>query len=94
VLGHELNAIREDGTLLSENAFPWTLSLRTGKNARAIVGIADPAGAERRWFIVSASPDYREGEHSPHQVSVVFSDITDLITPGGRIQAGHPNVPD
>jgi PAS domain S-box-containing protein len=91
-LGHGLDAVREDGTPLPETAFPWARALRTGKESREIVGIANPADGEdeagHRWFIVSAMPDYRPGEHSPHQVLVTFSDITGMSLPGGKTRPG------
>jgi len=86
VLGTGLNAVREDGTAFPDDALPWTLALRTGKEVREIMGITSPADAKRRWVIADAVPNYRAGEHSPHQVSVAFSDIAGLIPPGGRLR--------
>ena len=61
VLGPGLDAVRADGTRFPDDAFPWVLAFRTGKEVREIMGVANPADAKRRWVIALATPNYPAG---------------------------------
>jgi PAS domain S-box-containing protein len=78
----ELEVVHRDGKPLPEEQYPWIRAFRVGKEVRDIIGIVSRSPPGRRWTIVYATPNYRTGEHAPHQVSVVMNDITDLPIAG------------
>ena len=73
-----LNVVHRDGSALPDEEYPWMRAFREGKEVHDIIGIPRLSGPGYWWAIVSATPDFRPGEHAPHQVSVMLNDITDL----------------
>ncbi|HUH78441.1 MAG TPA: PAS domain S-box protein [Methanoregula sp.] len=81
-----LDPVQRDGTKLRPESAPWIRAFREGAEIRDIVGIRHPGGSGVRWMIADATPNYRAGEHAPHQVSLVLNDITGLDITGDRLQ--------
>jgi PAS domain S-box-containing protein len=77
-LNPELKAVHRDGTAFVDEHYPWVRAFREGKEVRDILGLAGISGSGHRWAIAYATPDFRPGEHAPHQVSVMLNDITDI----------------
>ena len=82
-LGHtsesmEYPSLREDGSFLPESDHPSMVALRTGKELRDVVmGAYNPREKDYRWRNVRAMPLFRSGEDKPHQVYIIFDDITE-----------------
>ena len=71
-------AVREDGSILPGEEHPSMVSLRTGKPVFGfLMGVHSPSLQGRRWILVNACPQFRDGEANPHQVYATFEDITD-----------------
>ncbi|MDD1704322.1 MAG: PAS domain S-box protein [Methanoregula sp.] len=83
LLGPGITVLRENGTTASpDNGLPWMRAFTAGTEVREVIGITSPEDGKRHWMIVYATPNYRAGEHSPHQVSVAFNDLTDIKSDG------------
>ena len=89
-LSPEFSAVRRDGSALPDEQYPWMRAFREGKEIHDIIGLAGIPGEGHRWAIAYATPNYRPGEHAPHQVSVMLNDITDLNL---AESAGRPGKP-
>ena len=82
-LGHtsesmEHPSLRADGSLLPGCDHPSMVALRTGKELRDVVmGVYNPREKDYRWITVRAMPLFRPGEDKPHQVYIIFDDITE-----------------
>jgi PAS domain S-box-containing protein len=74
-----LQAVHQDGSRFLASEHPAMLALKTGKAVRGVVmGITPPGQNSRRWIVLDAVPQFREGESQPYQSFGTFSDITDL----------------
>ena len=71
-------SIREDGSFLPESDHPSMVALRSGKELRNVVmGVYNPREKDYRWITVRAMPLFRPEEDKPHQVYIIFDDITE-----------------
>ncbi len=68
--------LREDGTPLPNESFPFWVARYTGEPVRGEVMGIYPAEGPPRWVRVSAQPLYHEGTDEPYAVLTVFVDIT------------------
>ncbi|MGV8123215.1 MAG: PAS domain S-box protein [Candidatus Xenobiia bacterium LiM19] len=76
--GH-LQVYREDGTSIEPDDYPSRVALRTGKAVRdKVLRFFYPATDESLWMLISAEPEFREGEKKPCRVFTTFTDITGL----------------
>ncbi len=76
----EHHTMREDGSLFPGMEHPSMVALRTGQKIRDVVmGVYNPREKGYRWINVSAVPLFRPGEDRPHQVYMVFEDITAIV---------------
>ncbi|MCD6308141.1 MAG: PAS domain S-box protein, partial [Candidatus Latescibacteria bacterium] len=83
---HTLGIIDEDGAEIPRDSFPPLVALRTGREVRNIViGLCNPYDGRRRWLLVNAVPQYREGESEPCQVLSTLEDITEFKNMKSRI---------
>jgi len=78
----ELGPVHRDGTKLRPESAPWIRAFRDGTEIHDIMGIRNPTGTGMLWVIAYATPEFRAGEHAPHQVSLVLNDITGLDIAG------------
>ncbi|MDI1231227.1 MAG: EAL domain-containing protein [Methylobacter sp.] len=71
------NVIKEDGSDFPEEQQPSLLSLRTGKPVEGVVmGLFNTERQSYLWVAVHSVPEFRVGEHQPHQVLMTLTDIT------------------
>ncbi len=71
-------SIYENGTDFPGEEHPSMVALRTGKAVENVVmGVFNPKINEHKWILVSAIPEFREGETIPYRVYTTFSDITE-----------------
>lgn len=71
------NVIKEDGSDFPEGQQPSLLSLRTGKSVEGVVmGLFNTERQSYLWVAVHSVPEFRVGEHQPHQVLMTLTDIT------------------
>jgi PAS domain S-box-containing protein len=71
-------SINENGTDFPGEEHPSMVALRTGKAVENVVmGIFNPKINEHKWILVSAIPEFREGETTPYRAYTTFSDITE-----------------
>jgi PAS domain S-box-containing protein len=71
-------AVREDGSSFSPDEHPSMIALRTGiKVENEIIGLTAGEG-RRRWVLVNAIPQFRDGDTRPYQVYSTFTDISAL----------------
>jgi PAS domain S-box-containing protein len=71
------NGLREDGTPLPNEAFPfWRAYTERETVPDEVMGIYPP-DAPPRWIQVNAQPLFHEGEEDPYAVLVCFDDVTD-----------------
>ena len=83
-------ALREDGSPLPGNDHPSMVALRTGKPVTGVImGVHSPQFDETRWIMVTAIPEFRDGEASPFQVYTTFEDITDRTNTEKRMETGR-----
>jgi len=83
----ELGPVHRDGTKLRPESAPWIRAFREGTEIHDIIGIRNLSGSGMLWVIAYATPEFRAGEHAPHQVSLVLNDITGLDIAGDRGQS-------
>ncbi|MCE5282999.1 MAG: PAS domain S-box protein, partial [Deltaproteobacteria bacterium] len=82
-LGHasdsgEHPTLRADGSLLQACDHPSMVALRTGRESRdEVMGVYNPCKKDYRWITVRAVPLFQPGEDKPHQVYIIFDDITE-----------------
>ncbi|MDD5339130.1 MAG: PAS domain S-box protein [Dehalococcoidales bacterium] len=70
---------RENGTPFPDEEHPPMLALRTGKPViNVVIGVFVSTFNEYRWLLVSAVPEFKQGEKRPYRVYMTFSDITNL----------------
>lgn len=71
-------AIHEDGSDFPGDTHPSMVALRTGRPVESMtMGVFHPQKNEHRWILISATPQWREGESEPYQVYSTFTDITE-----------------
>ena len=71
-------ALAEDGSEIPGEAHPATVALRTGRAVEGVVvGIVAPHETAPRWVRIDAIPLFAPGEQAPHQVYVIFEDVTE-----------------
>jgi PAS domain S-box-containing protein len=71
-------SIREDGSNFPGEEHPAMVSLATGKECHAVMGIYNPKTDKYTWINVNSRPEFRAGEDKPWQVFTTFDDITPL----------------
>ncbi len=72
--------LSRDGSLLPASQLPSQRALQLRETvASTVIGVFDPLEHWRRWFSVTATPIFREGESAPYQVISTFGDVTDLV---------------
>lgn len=70
-------AIHPDGTEFPGTEHPAMIALKTGKPVTNVeMGVYHPEKQQYVWILVSAEPEFREGEKQPYQVFTTFTDIT------------------
>jgi two-component system CheB/CheR fusion protein len=81
-------AVREDGSDLPGEEHPAMVALQTGKPVWGyVMGVHSPSFSDTRWILVSATPQFEDGEERPSEVYTTFEDITErshLRKAGGR----------
>ncbi len=71
------NVIKEDGSVFPEDEQPSMQALRMGKPVENVVmGLFNAERQSYTWVTVHSVPEFRTGEHQPHQVLMTLSDIT------------------
>ncbi len=71
------NVIQEDGSVFPEEQQPSLLTLRTGKPVEGVVmGLFNAERQSYIWVAVHSVPEFRAGEHQPHQILMTLTDIT------------------
>ncbi len=81
----EAKTVYEDGREMSDAYHPVAKALRTGKTISDVVlGIYHHDEKNYRWVLVSATPQFREGESRPYQVYSNFTDITERKRASGE----------
>jgi len=71
--------IHEDGSPFPGEEHPAMVALRTGQVVRnAVMGIFRPEGG-LRWALVTAVPQFRDGETTPFQVYATIDDQTEYL---------------
>ena len=72
------NVIREDGSKVTNDDFPITESLRTGKSVQnQVLGVFNYKEKKYRWLNVSASAIFKGKTKKPFHVYVTLEDITE-----------------
>jgi len=80
LLDPEWQCIQEDGKTMPADSFPAVVALRTGKTVEQhILGIYNPQVLGIIWLNATAVPQFRTGDTKPHQVFLLFSDITERV---------------
>jgi two-component system cell cycle sensor histidine kinase/response regulator CckA len=71
-------SLNEDGSPAAGETHPASVALRTGQPVSAVVmGVWSPVRSGYVWLLVSAVPEFRQGEPGPAGVWVTFEDITE-----------------
>ncbi len=69
---------REDGSEFPLEQHPSMVALATGRPVENVVmGVQNLSQDATRWIRIDAIPLFRPGEQTPHQVYVIFDDITE-----------------
>lgn len=77
--------VREDGSPMSEEEFPYNQVIATGQKLKNLVmGVTRNSGDSHMWLLVNAYPEY-DSTMRLHQVIVTFADISDLKSAEERI---------
>lgn len=78
--------VREDGTPMPAEEFPFNQVIATGRVVKNFVmGVAGGGGEENRWFLVNAYPEVDDGGQL-RQVMVMFADISGIKCADERIR--------
>ncbi|PTX92359.1 PAS domain S-box protein [Opitutus sp. ER46] len=78
---------REDGSDFPREEHPIATALHTGQPVSgAIVGVVPATGAEVRWVLINAVPEFRPGEDKPFRGFTVFADISERIHVAAALQ--------
>jgi len=71
------NVIQENGSVFPEEQQPSLLTLRTGEPVEGVVmGLFNAERQSYIWVAVHSVPEFRAGEHQPHQILMTLTDIT------------------
>ncbi len=80
LLNPEWQCVQEDGKTMPVDSFPAVAALQTGKTVEQhILGIYNPQVQGIVWLNATAVPQFRTGDTKPHQVFLLFSDITERV---------------
>ncbi|MBI5952848.1 MAG: PAS domain S-box protein [Chloroflexi bacterium] len=72
------SAIREDGSLFSDESHPFMAALQTGRPvSNVVMRVFNPKLNEYRWISINAMPQFKNGEDVPYQVYTTFDDVTE-----------------
>jgi putative nucleotidyltransferase with HDIG domain/PAS domain S-box-containing protein len=78
--------VREDGTPMPTDEFPYNQVIATGRIVKNfIMGVAGGVGKENRWFLVNAYPEVDDGGLL-RQIMVMFADISGIKCADERIR--------
>ncbi|HEM49186.1 MAG TPA: PAS domain S-box protein, partial [Caldithrix sp.] len=78
-LDNRWHSIHEDGSEFPGAEHPAMQALATGKPVKdVLMGIFNSEKDEYRWILVSAMPEFKEGENKPYQVFATFTDISEI----------------
>ena len=76
----EWQCVQEDGKTLPPDSFPAIVALQTGKAVEQyIMGVYNPQVQGIVWLNTTAIPQFRTGDAMPHQVFLLFNDITERV---------------
>jgi len=83
-------AIHEDGSYFSPEAYPVMVVLKTGEPVKDVVmGFCQNGKEDCRWVNVHAIPQFKSGVQEPYEVYVTLSDITERKLKDARIQQAN-----
>ncbi|AGW14183.1 chemotaxis protein CheB [Megalodesulfovibrio gigas] len=86
-------AIREDGSPLPGEEHPAMVALHTGMEVqKVIMGVFHPERGETNWVLVSAVPQFRQGQEQPCRVFTTFEDITESIRSEKELEAARKRL--
>ncbi|MEI8004660.1 MAG: PAS domain S-box protein, partial [Bacteroidota bacterium] len=86
------HAIHEDGSPFPGDTHPAMISLKTGKQDFAVIGVFNPSTEQYNWINVSAEPLFRPGETTPFQVFTTFEDVTGLKSTLSKINRANERL--
>ncbi|MBD2566469.1 PAS domain S-box protein [Anabaena lutea] len=70
--------IHEDGSVFTDETYPYQVSLQTGKPCKNIVmGLYQPTG-ELVWLLLNSQPLFQANKTTPYAVVTTFTDITEI----------------
>ncbi|MEI6889346.1 MAG: PAS domain S-box protein [Bacteroidota bacterium] len=72
------HAIHEDGSPFPGETHPAMVTLKTGRESMAVMGVFNPETGTYSWINVNAQPQFKPGEEKPFQVFTTFEDLTPL----------------
>lgn len=80
--------IKEDGSDLLPDFYPAWLALKTGKPVKNVVmGFRHPdSNNEYTWILMTATPQFKNGETEPYQIFTNFTDFTQLKEANDMLQ--------
>lgn len=70
--------INEDGSFRESEIHPVIAALQAGLPTEEVMGMINIKSDEFKWLLLSAVPEFRNGEKKPYQVFATFTDITQL----------------
>ena len=80
MLDHQWQCVQEDGKAMPAESLPAVVALRTGKTVEQhIMGVYNPQTQGIVWLNATAVPQFRTGATKPHQVFLLFNDITERV---------------
>lgn len=86
-------AIHEDGSPFPGEIHPATIALRKGIPVfDTVMGVFNPKSNEYRWININAVPQFKDGESIPHQVYIIFDDVTDRRTAEKKLQRAQSQL--
>lgn len=73
-------AIKPNQTNFPNEEFPGLIALQTGKPVfNVVMGFKHAVKKNYLWILVSAVPEFKDGQAKPYRVFISFTDITDQI---------------
>lgn len=80
MLEYQWQSVQEDGKTMPADSLPAVVALRTGETVdQHIMGVYNPQIKGTVWLNTTAVPQFRAGDTKPHQVFLLFSDITERV---------------
>jgi PAS domain S-box-containing protein len=71
-------SVHEDGSDFPGETHPIMVSIKTGQKVENVVmGIFNPMKEDYTWLLISACPEFRNGEDKPFRAFATFMDITE-----------------